>query len=272
VLQSDTLDALWRTSLKLAEIAEPAAPAANQAELYLLDNGVGPKVMVRDEYGLRDILSRRNAYRTRVPFWFGLGSDAAAAADSLHMNMNISTTEGTWSNNAATTTVNPSKRTTTGATANNDGGVFSVGFTRRNMNPDVTIKFQVNSLTLRRVWIGWVNSDHMPSDTDGTIGKFAMRLSTAPAVTGFVIVHSSGTSDTVEAEILAADAAVHTIRLVADDANARFGYSFDGAAITWIGANIPAANGVLIFQMQIRTLEAVAKNMDVFWVDGSHEA
>jgi hypothetical protein len=139
-------------------------------------------------------------------------------------------------------------------------------------NPDITFKFRVNSTALRRVWIGFMEADHMASDSTPATHKFALRLSTSPAVTGFTIVHSNGTTETVEAQIQASDAAIHTIRLIADNVNARFGYSFDGAAIVWITTNIPAPTADLGLQCEIRTLEAVAKNMNFWWMDGTVDA
>ncbi len=109
------------------------------------------------------------------------------------------------------------------------------------------------------------------SDSTAATHKFALRLSTSPAVTGFTIVHSDGTTETVEAQIQASDALVHTIRLIADNANARFGYSFDGAAVVWITTNIPAAAALLGIQCQIRTLAAAAANMDCFFIEGTME-
>jgi hypothetical protein len=260
-----------KAALLLRELA--SAPAPTEADWILLhafNGGVESQVRTKGEYGLIDVLSNRDLFRTRKQFYIGgLGSDTSAADDSMAIGIQIASHEGVWTV-VATDADGQRKNMPTSATINTDAGLVG-GFTqtRRDLNPDVTIKFKVISTTLRRVWIGWMEADHIASDTDATIHKFALRLSTAPAVTGFTIVHSNGTTETVEAQIQASDALTHTIRLIADEANARFGYSFDGAAVVWITTNIPAATASLGLQVQIRCLEAVAKNMDLWWVHGS---
>jgi hypothetical protein len=255
--------------LTLNEIAEPGAPAADTIRLFAQGNNA--HLRTKDQHGLIDPITNRDRYRVRKPFFTGLGSDTAASDDSINFGLQFATHEGVFTL-SSTTVEGQFKNWPTSATINTDAGMIG-GFTmfQRDQNPDMTVKFRVNSTTQRRVWIGFMEADHMASDATAATHKFAMRLSTLPAVTGFTIVHSDGTTETVEAQIQASDTAVHTIRLIADNANTRFGYSFDGAAIVWITTNIPAATAALGIQIQIRCLEAVAKNMDVWFCEGSVE-
>jgi len=249
--------------------ADPAAAEANWITQFARISG-GPQVCTKDEFGLIDVLSNRDRYRIRRPFWLGVGSDTTAASDTLAVGLPI-VIEGTFGNTVAAVD-GPAKNFFTSATIDTDAGYNGPYTTmERNQNPDVTVKFRVNSTTQRRVWIGFMETDHMATDSTAATHKFALRLSTLPAVTGFTIVHSDGATETVEAQIAASDAAIHTIRLIADDVNARFGYSFDGAAIVWITTNIPATGADLGLQVQIRCLEAVAKTMDMWWLEGTCE-
>jgi len=266
------LNRLLLDILECPEIAVPAAAVANRLRKYAFDNGAGAQARTIDEFGLIDILSQRDRRRSRKDFLICQGSDTmSGATDFACIGIVAAAAEGTIAN----TTGNADgqrKNFLTGAVLDADSGILGVfNQTQRDFNPDVTIKFKINSSAVRRVWIGWMESDHMGSDSSAAIHKFALRVSTSPAVTGFTIVHSDGTTETVEAQIQAADTAIHTIRLIADNANARWGYSFDGAAVVWITTNIPAATALMGLQIQIRTLEAVAKNMDFWFAEGSME-
>jgi len=267
------IDRPARLAVQMKERAAPLPAAADWITTYAFDNGAEAQVRTKGEYGLVDILSQRDRQRSRKDFYQGLGSDVAVTASDLQtVGIFFGAIEGTVTNVAGTATEGQGKNFATVVTINSDAGPGFVGTqTTRDKNPDVTIKFRVNSTTLRRVWIGWMEADHMASDSTAITHKFALRLSTAPAVTGFTIVHSNGTTETVEAQIQASDALVHTIRLIADNANARFGYSFDGATVVWITANIPAAGAQLGLQVQIQNLEGVIKNMDYWFSDGSME-
>lgn len=256
-------------ALQMEQMAAPAAAATNWITQYAAESGT-PQVRTADEFGLKDVLSCRDRYRFRREYYFGVGSDLASGtvADALNYGFPLTTLEGVFVN--ATFDVDGVRKSIpTAAVLDADAGIFSGAMMRRDFNPDFTVRFRVVSSAVRRVWIGWMEADHMATDSTAATHKFALRLSTAPAVTGYTIVHSDGTTEVVEAQIQASDTLIHTIRLVADNANARFGYSFDGAAIVWITTNIPAATDNLIFQCQIRTLEAVAKTLELAWIMGS---
>jgi len=252
--------------------ADPDAAEANWITQFARISG-GPQIRTKDEYGLIDVLSRRDGYRVRRHIGIGVGSDTlSSATDMFCEGLQPAVPEGAITNTLSALDGH-SKLFTTAATLDADAGLNGgYAMFERGTNPDITVKFRVNSSAVRRVWIGFMEADHMGSDSTAATHKFALRLSTAPAVTGFTIVHSDGTTETVEAQIQASDTAIHTIRLIADAANSRFGYSFDGAAIVWITTNIPAATADLGFQCQIRTLEAVAKNMGFWWMDGTVDA
>jgi len=259
-------------AVMLKELAAvPAAALADWITLFAFAGGAGSRILSRDEYGLYDVYGLRDFHRRRRHFSVKQGSDTlSTATDHYCEGLVFAAVEGTAANVAGAAD-GPAKNYATAATLDTDAGLLPNSFTqlRRDQNPDVTFKFRVNSTAVRRVWIGFVEADHMGSDSTAATHKFAMRLSTSPAVTGFTIVHSDGTTETVEAQIQASDALVHTLRLIGDNDNARWGYSFDGATVVWITTNIPAATALMGIQVEIRTLEAVAKNMDFWFLDGT---
>ena len=285
VLESSNADALVNLSagtkdvfcplpsekaLLMRERPAPDAAATNWATFFAFLRGT-TRMRSKDAYGLLDQMGTRDRYAFRREYYLGVGSDSSAGTntDLLNYGFPPMTAEGTLSQ--VTFDVDGSRRNyATAATLDTDAGIFTTAaMMRRDFNPDFTIRFRVPTTVTRRVWIGFTELDHMATDSTATTHKFMLRLSTSPAVTGFTIVHSDGTTETVEAQIQASDTLIHTIRLVADDANARWGYSFDGAAIVWITTNIPAATANLLFQIQIRTLAAAAANLEFAWVMGS---
>lgn len=271
LLQSDGTDILWQAFLELLEIAAPTAPGADKLRTYAFNNGAGAQLRTRDEFGLIDILSQRDRQRSRKNFYIGQGSDAGTGAtDHISIGIQIVSAEGTVSNVVGDAD-GQRKNFATVATIDTDAGPPGP-FTqaRRDFNPDVTIKFRVPTTVTRRVWLGFVESDHMALDTSAAIHKFALRLSTSAASTAFTLAHSDGTTETL-VNLGVSDTAIHTIRLIADNANARWGYSFDGAAVTWVTTNIPAATALVGLQLQIRTLAAAIANMEFWYADGSME-
>jgi len=176
----------------------------------------------------------------------------------------------TWFTGASDATNGMSRTMRTVATTGFDAGVNDSGFssTARRQDPDITIKFTVISTTLRRVWIGWFANTPMASDTNTTVKHFGLRLSTSAGSTQFVISRSNGTTQ-AETNLAVSDTAIHTIRLIADNINARWGYSFDGAAVSWITTNIPTDDELLGINFQIRTLENALKDLGWWWTEGS---
>lgn len=156
------------------------------------------------------------------------------------------------------------------ATLNNDAGYSSTGtpVLRRSFNFDITFKFKPVSTAVRRVWVGVFSNSPMGADTNSSLLYVGLRLSTAPANTNYVVMNSDGSSEASPVQVAASDANAHTFRVVADDANSRIGYSFDGAAITWLTSSIPASNTDLQVFCLMRTLEGVAKDMNFYWIDG----
>jgi len=247
--------------------SDPATPAAAHMALYTRNEAGLSEFYTKNDLGNVDQISGRSKWRVRRPY-------------SVFPHMaTISTIEGQWS---TTFTINAPVAWTNTAdsgngaarnwfvtTTNGDVGIIQTAFNcmSRSLDPDFTIKFKINATSLRRFWVGWFASTPMASDAP-TIDHFGLRLSTSAGSTNFVLSHADGATQ-AETSIQATDTSIHTIRLVADNANSRWGFSFDGASITWITTNIPAAADALGFVCQMRDLDAADKDMDFFWVEGS---
>jgi len=250
------------------EIATPAVPAANNIKTYAKDYAGITQSYQETEFGLETPLSMI-AKLSKRDYYFGPGSDlpTALGVDALNWGLPATTSSGTYANKALVAADGFFKNIASAATTDTNAGFVTIAMSSRSANPVLFARFRVISTAVRRMWLGWVESTQMGSDTDATIHKVALRLSTSAANTNFCIVHSDGTTETI-VQVGTDDAGIHTLLIIADDANSRFGYSFDSAAITWISTNIPASGVGLLLEAQVRTLEDAAKNWDIAVIKG----
>ena len=68
------------------------------------------------------------------------------------------------------------------------------------------------------------------------------------------------------------DTSLHTVELIADQANTRFGWNWDGGATTWVTTQVPATSTALTLKYWIETVEAVAKASDRLWFEFESDA
>jgi len=147
------------------------------------------------------------------------------------------------------------------------GGYIVVDSVRRDLNFDVTIKFRLNTLTNTGFFLGFFDNDPTTVSLP-TIEHFALILQTDNADVNFRISHSDGVTQG-ETQVALQDTLIHTVRLVSDETNSRFLYSFDGAALTAIGVNIPAATTNLDLYLESDDLlDGGLANWDFWYLDG----
>jgi len=148
-----------------------------------------------------------------------------------------------------------------------DGGFFIVNCLRREHNFDITVKFRVPATADRRFWTGFFTADPA-SDDNPTAEHIGLRLSTSASNVNFVISHADGATQ-AETQLAVADTAIHTIRIVSDEANSKFQYSFDGVALTDITTNIPSATTDLDIYSQVFALAGgTLPHWDFWFLDG----
>lgn len=147
------------------------------------------------------------------------------------------------------------------------GGYIVVDSVRRDLNFDVTIKFRLNTLTNTGFFLGFFDNDPTTVSLP-TIEHFALILQTDNANTNFRISHSDGVTQG-ETQVAAQDTLIHTVRLVSDETNSRFLYSFDDAALTAVVTNIPAATTNLDLYLESDDLlDGGNANWDFWYLDG----
>jgi hypothetical protein len=148
-----------------------------------------------------------------------------------------------------------------------DGGFFCIDSVRREHNFDITVKFRVPATADRMFWSGFFTDD--PKNEDNPLPEhIGLRLSTEATNVNFVLSHSDGVTQ-AETQLALADTAIHTIRILADESNSKFQYSFDGGALVDVTTNIPASGTNLdIFDEIYAQAGGILPHFDFWYLDG----
>lgn len=147
------------------------------------------------------------------------------------------------------------------------GGYIVTDSVRRDLNFDVTIKFRLNTLTDSAMYLGFFDNDPVTVSLP-TIQHFALILETDNANVNFRISHSDGVTQGTT-QVALQDTSIHTIRLISDESNSRFLYSFDDAALVAVTTDIPAATTNLDLYLETDDLlDGGLANWDFWYLDG----
>lgn len=151
------------------------------------------------------------------------------------------------------------------------GGLFAPDCVRRDLNFDIEFKFRLNDLTDVQFVVGFLELDPFVNNPEDNEHIALVRDSTA-GNTNFLISHSNGGGTVTETQVQVADTNIHTLRLVSDEANSKFQYSWDGGALVDVTTNIPAATTNLIIYLETVNLGIGTKTVDFWYVDGLADA
>jgi hypothetical protein len=155
----------------------------------------------------------------------------------------------------------------TGTTTGTKGGVRAAGpLFLRPYNPRFRIRFSVTDTTAVTLYIGFFPvaepTGTAPMDTGSQGVLFGLNNFNT---TNFVVMHNDNAGTTIaDSTGTAIDTGLHTLKLVADDANVRYSWSLDGGAYTHITGNIPANNTNQTLIMQNETQADAAKNWRIY--------
>ncbi len=159
------------------------------------------------------------------------------------------------------------QKTTTGGMGAEPSGFIITDSTRRDLNFDVTIKFRMDTLTDTALYLGFFDNDPLTVSLP-SIQHFALILQSDNANVNFRISHSDGVTQG-ETQVALQDISIHTIRLVSDESNTRFLYSFDDASLTAVSTNIPASNTNLDLYLEVEDLTGGGDSeWDLWYLDG----
>lgn len=196
----------------------------------------------------------------------GLSLAAAATANGTLSGMIAGT--GTLTSTSSTTEGYFKRPTTTNVSGNFAGYRFSI-FAIRNQNPRIKVKFKLAQTAVQRLNIMFSSgSSGFPGGDDplNALSGFGLHIKSTDTTT-FYIAHNDGAGATVDDSTgVATDTNKHTIELQAVAASNKFQWSLDGSAFADVTTEIPAAGDTIGMWVTIETAEAVAKNMDVYYI------
>jgi hypothetical protein len=198
----------------------------------------------------------------KVGVWYG-GPAAGGAFFGLLGNIGVTGTPGT----TATTADGAGTSYATGTTpGNNAGWLQSRSMVTRALNPYFAFRFKLSAADAtptQRVYIGWQVSVTAPGGDDPLNATQGFLFGQATTTNNnWVIMRNDGVSGTVIASTgTAFNTSVHTIELVGDATNSRFGYSLDGGAFTYYTTDIPLADQALTYVAHIETSDTVDKTI-----------
>lgn len=162
-------------------------------------------------------------------------------------------------------------RFTTAATAASPAGNrYAATFTYRTFNPKMKVQFSLQQSSNQRLWIGFCGSTGTPSLDTYTDNKRFFGLALRAADTNWHIAHNDGSATTTWINTTrAVNTTVHTLYLVADEENARWGYMFDQTQRypTWLTTNVPGNTTALCFIAEMETSVGTAKSIELYNIE-----
>jgi hypothetical protein len=156
---------------------------------------------------------------------------------------------------------------TTGAVSGDNAGGHHANLLQRSHNPYWSFRGRMSSATVStyRTFFG-LSSDAANSPTGDTYAdsKSVAMIGHRTTDTNWQFIHNDGSATALyENTGVAVNSSLRTFEIYGDDSGARFGYSIDGAAVTWFTSQVPATGTNLGIIHEIETAEAVAKSFDL---------
>lgn len=177
------------------------------------------------------------------------------------------TVSGTGSSIAAAATSTAGARYASAATTNSDAGWNGNGnYTHSGLNPRMVTTFSLASYALgvQRAMVGLTtNTTSSMTDDPGAVSVALFRYSTSASDTNWQCISNDGvTGSTITDSGVAASAAWVTLAVETSASNVKF--YINGTLVATHTTNLPATAVVgLTHSVRVRTLENVAKNIDV---------
>lgn len=194
-----------------------------------------------------------------------------STAIGLFTNLTAATGGGT-NSNQFDNTYGAGLRYVSGATSGNNGGWYvNRTITNRQLNPVLTCLFKLAQVgTDFRSYIGFASQTTSVTTDDPLNGAngYMFGIITTIASKWVILKHSgtAGAGTYTDAGLANIDTNFHTLQLTADNANSRFGWSFDGSATTWDTTDIPAATTALTVHFESETNTTAGRNQDLFYM------
>jgi hypothetical protein len=259
--------------LDIDQIAAPANPPSGTRRVFV--DSVSGKLSVRTSAGgnvqlentmLPDLASGGSIWG----LWTGGARQGTGMFSQCTVVGTPTSFQGT--NTNWQTTTNFASGTTIGNFAGFQGPQPTTGgfYTARNQNFRFKTKLQFDALTNKRIFVGLLGANSLPTATDTYIGTavpgFGFRYSSTTDTTWKVLRNdSAGAAVTVDSAVTAAANAPDTLEIIADDANSQIGWSINGSAITNYTTDIPANITPLNYFVVLETKAASSQTVRVYY-------
>lgn len=153
-----------------------------------------------------------------------------------------------------------------GATGNYAGWDHAQLMYSRGNNCYFALKFQTSRTDIRQ-FAGFVSSGSTLVGDDPLNVREGIIVGKITTNANWRIAHNdnAGATNFIDTGVAVETTSPHTIVLVADTDNNRFGWSFDGSTMTYITTNIPASGTAMRVENYIDPRSANVVNYDQFW-------
>ena len=204
----------------------------------------------------------------KVGYW---PNGASGGSGGVYLLSTLSSPTGTGSLSFVIDTTNGRyENMPSGTTSGNKGGLkTAAAVSIRGFNPRVRIKFKLATTTNTRLYMGYsstatdLTGDDPLNALQGVL--FGMSTSSATSAANWLVMHNDGSGATaVDDTTTAFDSNVHTLSLVADEANTRFAWKLDNGSYTNVTTDIPSTTTGLFFFIQTETSAASAATVQVY--------
>lgn len=192
----------------------------------------------------------------------GLLQSVTNSTGSGSQAFGIDSTNGRYMN-ATTATVSP-------ASGQKGGLRINTYVTTRAFNPKMKLKFKLNTTANENVYFGFIGgapTEPTGADPLNAIPGVLFGINTTVA-TNFAVMHNAASGATVvDNTALPYDSTtIHTMYLVADNANTRFSWALDNFNYTHITttASLPSAINAIAPVVSCETEEAVTKSFQIY--------
>jgi len=141
--------------------------------------------------------------------------------------------------------------------------------TMRKLNPDITIAFLLDENgdnTGSRFYAGFASTGAVTKSSSFLDSLSGFLMFKHSSENFFKIANNDGSGSMVEgSSILTTNSGWHSIRLLADEAGSRFGWSLDGGAITYVSSEIPSSTATLHVVFNASDDDSTNRNLRGFW-------
>jgi hypothetical protein len=270
ILYNDVDNNLGAHYVNITEMAEPAAPSANNLRLYM-DSADEHLKHINSVGRIIDITSLVGPIRSGGKKYGQFVGTSTAAGFGIFTTF---TTTGTLAVGFDSTNGTYNGLTTSTVNGNGANMRFANPYTQRSFNPYLGVRFLVGTATNNRIHIGFKTTPFtaVTDDTDDPLATISgIMLVQRAADTNFFICTNDGDANSTFTDTgVAVNTSIHTIefRAVGDT---KFQWALDGGTWTDITSNIPGSTTAIGFLAGVQNDDGTAHTLRIYNIETSSD-